>query len=72
MRAPALATILIVAVALAACKSDRNPFDPSKPIDKMTREELCDYYKFFLTDPNLSAQTRQVATAKMREKACPA
>lgn len=63
--------VLVLSVVLAGCESTKNPYDPPKPLDKMSKEELCSYYVFFLTDPKLSQQTRTIATQKMRDKGCP-
>ncbi len=68
-RLGALALIL-TALALGGCESTKNHYDPDKPIDKMTHEELCSYYAFYLTNPNLMEQTRRIATTKMHEKGC--
>ena len=71
MRAFTVASILIAALATAGCESTKNPFDPPKPLDKMTQDEWCSYYAFYLTDPNLSQQTRTIATGQMRKRGCP-
>ncbi len=61
-----------VAMALLAggCESTKNPYDPDKPLDKMTKEEWCAFYSFYLTNPQISAETRQSATAQMRARGC--
>lgn len=64
--------MLLGALALGGCESTKNPYDPDKPLDKMTKDELCSYYVFYLSNPNLSENTRRIATTKMREKGCPA
>ena len=68
-----VATGLAIALALvtAGCESTKNPYDPDKPLDKMTKEEWCAYYAFCLTNPNNSEQTRASATKQMRARGCP-
>ena len=67
----ALAAALAMAVTLGGCASDKNPFDPDKPLDKMSKEEWCAFYAHYLTNPNISAATRASATKQMRERGCP-
>ncbi|UDL93279.1 hypothetical protein LGH83_11790 [Lichenihabitans sp. PAMC28606] len=66
--------LLVVAsgLALSGCQSDKNnPFyDPGKPIDKMTSEELCSYYKVYLSNPDLTPELRKIGVAKQRQKGC--
>ena len=62
--------LLFAGLVLAGCQSEKNHFDPPKPLDQMNHEELCSYYGFYLTNPALQPQTRAIATAKMREKGC--
>ena len=61
-----------VAMALLAsgCDSTKNPYDPDKPLDKMTKEEWCAFYGYYLTNPQISAETRRSATAQMRARGC--
>ena len=69
-----LATWICVATALVAggCESSKNAYDPDKPLDKMSKEEWCAYYAFYLTNPNISADSRASATKQMRARGCPA
>ena len=62
---------MALAMALGACASDKNPYDPEKPLDKMSKEEWCDFYAHYLTNPNISAATRASATKQMRDRNCP-
>ena len=62
--------IVLACLVIGGCESTKNPYDPPKPLDQMNKEELCSYYNFFLSNPNNSEQTRQIATAKMRDKGC--
>ncbi|HEX4766972.1 MAG TPA: hypothetical protein VH414_11925 [Lichenihabitans sp.] len=71
MKASTLAMIICCGLAVGGCETTQNPYDPPKPLDKMNHQELCSYYKVFLSDPNLSPGTRQIATAKMRQQGCP-
>lgn len=65
-----LNVLALACLLVGGCESTKNPYDPDKPIDKMTHEELCSYYVFYLTNPNLSEQTRRIATTKMHDKGC--
>ncbi len=62
-----------VALALVAggCESTKNPYDPDKPLDKMNKEEWCNYYTFYLTNPNISAASRASANKQMHDRGCP-
>ena len=64
------AALGLACLVLGGCESTHNPYDPDKPLDKMNHEELCSYYRVYLGNPDLSQQTRNIATAKMREKGC--
>lgn len=64
------AALALGCLVLGGCETTHNPYDPDKPLDKMTHEELCSYYGLYLSNPNLTPQTRSIATAKMREKGC--
>ena len=59
-----------IALLTGGCESTKNPYDPEKPLDKMTKEEWCTFYSFYLTNPQISAETRQSATAQMRARNC--
>ena len=65
-----LAALGLASLVLAGCESTHNPYDPDKPLDQMSHAELCSYYGVYLSNPALSQQTRNIATAKMREKGC--
>ena len=67
----ALGAAVMLALATAGCESTKNPYDPDKPLDKMTKEEWCAYYAFYLTNPNISVATRGSATKQMRNRGCP-
>ena len=71
MRRMTIFAALAMALAASGCQSDRNPFDPDKPIDKMNKEEWCAYYTFYLTNPNLSAESRASALKQMQNRNCP-
>ena len=71
MKRLTVASILAAALAAAGCESTKNPFDPPKPLDKMTQEEWCSFYAFYLTNPSLSQQTRTIATTQMHKRGCP-
>ena len=60
-----------LALALGGCQSSKNPFDPDKPLDKMTKEEWCSFYAYYLTNPAISNETRANATRQMRARSCP-
>ncbi len=62
--------LVVTSLAVGGCESTKNPYDPDKPLDKMSKEELCSYYAFYLTNPSLSESTRRIATTKRREKGC--
>ena len=66
----AMAAALAMTVALGGCGSDKNPFDPDKPLDKMSKEEWCDFYAHYLTNPKISAATRASAMKQMRDRGC--
>lgn len=70
MKKLSLGVIVAAGLVTGACESTKNPYDPQKPLDKMTTEEWCNYTAFFLTNPNLSEQTRRIATDKMRARGC--
>ena len=67
----AAAAALTLAMAVGGCGSDKNPFDPDKPLDKMSKQEWCDFYAHYLTNPKISAATRASATKQMRDRDCP-
>ena len=71
MKRLTVASIFVAALGAAGCESTKNPFDPPKPLDKMTQEEWCSYYAFYLTNPGLSQQTRTIATTQMHKRGCP-
>ena len=58
-------------LVVGGCQSDKNAYDPPKPLDKMTQEEWCSYYVLYLTNPGITPETRQIATAQMRKRGCP-
>ena len=66
-----VAAALVLAVGLAGCESTKNPYDPDKPLDKMSKEEWCNFYAYYLTNPNISAATRASAVKQMRDRGCP-
>lgn len=70
MKRLAVVSLVLTSLVAGGCESTKNPFDPDKPLDKMSKEELCSYYTFYLTNPSLSENTRRIATAKRREKGC--
>lgn len=70
-RQVACVVALMLALTTAGCESTKNPYDPEKPLDKMSKEEWCSFYAFYLTNPNISAATRASATKQMRARGCP-
>lgn len=70
MQRLSVVALIVVGLAVGGCESTSNPYDPDKPLDKMTHDELCAYYTYYLTNPALSEQTRRIATTKKREKGC--
>ncbi|GEM_PF-7057244 len=67
--------ILVMALSLAGCQSlgigeKKGTYDPPKNIDKMSPAELCAYYNFYLTNPDLTAEVRAFATNKMKAMNC--
>ena len=70
MKPVLLGALVLGGLVLAGCQSTKNPYDPPKPLDQMNKDELCSYYAFFLTNPNLLEETRKTATTKMRQKGC--
>ncbi len=62
---------LLMGFVTAGCESTKNPYDPDKPLDKMSKEEWCAFYAFYLTNPKISAATRDSATKQMRARGCP-
>ena len=66
-----VAAALVLAVGLAGCESTKNPYDPDKPLDKMSKEEWCNFYAYYLTNPNISAATRASVVKQMRDRGCP-
>ena len=71
MRTFVMAAALASAFVLGGCESGKNPYDPDKPLDKMSKEEWCAFYSYYLTNPNISAETRASATSQMRRRGCP-
>ncbi len=71
MRQVAVGAALAMALVAGGCQSSKNPFDPDKPLDKMTKAEWCSFYSYYLTNPAISAETRKSATAQMRSRGCP-
>ncbi len=71
MRKVAIGAAVALALVAGGCQSSKNPFDPDKPLDKMSKEEWCSFYSFYLTNPSLSAETRKSATQQMRARGCP-
>ncbi len=67
----ALGAALALALVTAGCESTKNPYDPDKPLDKMSKEEWCAYYTFYLTNPSITEATRASATRQMRSRGCP-
>lgn len=67
----AAAAVLVVVLGLAGCESTKNPYDPDKPLDKMSKEEWCTFYAYYLTNPNISAETRASAVKQMHNRGCP-
>lgn len=67
-----LALGLMATVALGGCSSDKaaTAYDVSKPLDKMSNEEWCDYYNRFLSNPQLSAKDRETDMQRMRSRGC--
>lgn len=56
---------------LAGCQSKDSYLEPSKPVDKMSHDELCAFYGHYRDDPALSQHSKDVATNQMRAKGCP-
>lgn len=71
MKQIAISAAVVMALATAGCESTKNPYDPDKPLDKMSKEEWCSYYSYYLTNPNISNETRASATKQMRNRGCP-
>lgn len=72
MRRIAIGAALALAVGVGGCQSTKNPYDPDKPLDKMSKEEWCIFYAYYLTNPAISSETRASATKQMRDRGCPA
>ena len=70
MKRVAMGAALAMALAAAGCQSDKSPYDPEKPLDKMSKEEWCNFYSYYLTNPNISDATRASATKQMRDRGC--
>lgn len=62
---------LALAGLLGACESHNSYLEPSKALDKMSPEELCDFYAHYRDNPDLSPHAKDVATNQMRAKHCP-
>ena len=62
---------MALGLVVGGCQSDKNPYDPEKPLDKMTKEEWCNYYTFYLTNPNIGDATRVSANKQMHARGCP-
>jgi hypothetical protein len=43
MKKVASVLVALGCLVVAGCQSTKSPYDPDKPIDKMTPEELCHY-----------------------------
>ncbi len=71
MRMAVVGAALMLGLGLAGCESTKNPYDPDKPLDKMSKEEWCNFYAYYLTNPNISNETRASATKQMRARQCP-
>ena len=58
---------------LGGCFSSSNSYyDAPKPIDKMSKDELCAFYVHYRENPELSQQAKDVATQQARAKGCSA
>ena len=62
---------VLAAISLAGCQSKDSYLEPSKPIDKMSHDELCAFYAHYRDDPSLTPHSKEVATEQMRVKGCP-
>lgn len=68
----AMGAALGLALVAGGCQSDgKSKWDPDKPLDKMTKEEWCNFYAFYLTNPDISDATRVSANKQMHAKGCP-
>lgn len=70
MRKMAFGLAIASALAVGGCESTKDPYDPDKPLDKMTKEEWCNFYTYYLTNPNISAETRASALKQMHNRGC--
>ena len=67
----AMGAALALALVAGGCESTKSKYDPDKPLDKMTKEEWCAFYAFYLTNPDISDATRASANKQMHNRACP-
>ena len=63
--------VVMAAACVAGCQSKDSYLEPSKPVDKMSHDELCTFYAHYRDDPNLTPHAKDVATQQMRAKGCP-
>ena len=73
MKKLVLGLSLVSGLALAGCNSSESPtlYDAPKPLDKMTTEEWCAYYAHYLTNPQISAETKATDIKRMHARGCP-
>lgn len=63
----------LAALALAGCKSDDEDFyNAPKALDKMSPEEVCTFYRHYISNPNLNPSSKAIATEQLQAKGCAA
>ncbi len=71
MRIMAACALLVSGLALGGCHSSDDPsVDAKTPLDKMSKEEWCNFYQGYLARPNVPDSVRQADLKRMRDRGC--
>ena len=70
MRNLAIGALVLGGLALGGCHSDDPTVDAPKPLDKMSQDEWCTFYRGYLTRKDVSDAVRQADLKRMRDRGC--